>query len=129
MCSFIRIFKIFNWFEERPYNCCLLISIQVSRLGFNFAIRISIPFWILFRIILLFVFVRRFHYFLKSRGRFEHLIFTKSILEGFIFYLQQFSIRINIIIFDLTCSQRVNISKIRFFKLTTSWRIGIYTSW
>lgn len=87
MCSFIGIFKIFNWLEERPYNCCLLISIQISRLRFNFAIRIPIPLWILFRIILLLIFVRRLHYLLKSRSRFEHLVFSKTVLEGLVLYL------------------------------------------
>ena len=87
VCSFIGIFKIFNGLEEGPNNCCLLISIQVSRLGFNFSIRIPIPFWILFRIILLFVFIRSFRYFLKSRSRFEHLVLSKTILEGLVLYL------------------------------------------
>jgi hypothetical protein len=66
--------------------------------------------------------------FLKAWGRLKHLLFCKAFLKCFILQLKELTSWVGVFIFDLSRCKRVNACKVRFVKLSWSWRICVEVS-
>jgi hypothetical protein len=123
MGSFVRVFHIFNRFEEAANYCALRISIRMSWQHFHFSVFFSVPLGILLRIIFLFVFVKWFVQFLEAWGRFELLVLVKTFLEGLNLQLKEFAIRVDVLVLHLSRVKGINSAEIWFIQL--SWARGV----
>jgi len=127
MSPFIGVCHVGYRFEIRSDYCGLKICIKVSWLGFYSTILLSISFGIELRIFFFYILIGCFMKSFGQRSRFEVLILGESLLESLILDLKQFSIWVNVLIFQ--CSQCINFSKIVFLKLTSLCWICENTSW
>ena len=125
MFPFIWILNVFYWFKERTKDSGLLVSIEVSGLGLNFAIRVSVSFRVLFRVIFFLKFISRLVNFFEAGGWLEHLVFGESFLEVLIFNQKQLAIGVNVLVFDLSCRKRVDCTEVGFIELSISWWICV----
>lgn len=57
MGPFVRVFHIFDWFEEAANDCALRVGIRMPWLHFHFSVFLPVPLGILLRVIFLLVFV------------------------------------------------------------------------